>query len=129
MKYQFIIVTVFITFSYLNATSQTFLKIDSSENIFRYYSESVENLEKINDSVTVKISKKRGCYTFKVYNSAKLVDRCYYSESGKISSEVIKQRVFDKSGETFKMIERKVIFLSPTILNCMEKYLIKNAEK
>ncbi len=123
MKIKIILSSILIFYFNLKVDAQIFLKIANTNNIFRYYSSAPKNVEEINDSVKVSIIKKKNYYIFRIYQEGKAVNACCYIFTNEVSKEIITRRIFDRDGERFEKVERKIYILHPMKDDCLRRYL------
>jgi hypothetical protein len=108
----------------INASSQEYYKIVNTSHVIRYYSNSKDNTEFINDSISMKLSRQGQLfYVTLIDQEGKSFAGCRYRFNNKYENRVFLNRGKTNDGNELVKSKKKIRLLEPLKNNCIKDFL------
>jgi hypothetical protein len=108
----------------VNASSQEYYKIVNTSHVIRYYSNSKDNTESINDSVSMKLSRQgQVFYVTLIDQDGKSFAKCRYRFNNKYEDRVFIDRGTTNDDNELAKSKKKIKLLEPLKNNCIKDFL------
>lgn len=120
--FQTVIISLILISVVKKCSSQEVLGFSNTKIILRYYKSSSKNIERLNDSLTIRIKKTGLKYRITIVNDDKILSTCDYIFRGNyVNREFITRNLKDEGPDLIRE-KRKVKILEPIKTDCIKNY-------